>query len=44
MKIYTNSLKANSYIYSSFNGEEKYIESLNENISYIDLVDMMDFG
>ncbi|MBU1657694.1 restriction endonuclease subunit S [bacterium] len=41
---YTNSLKANSYIYGAFNGEEKEIdESLKENISYIDLVDMMSF-
>lgn len=41
---YVNSYKANSYIYSAFNGEEKEIdESLKENISYIDLVDMMSF-
>jgi type I restriction enzyme M protein len=41
---YTNSLKANSYIYAVFNGEEKEIdESLKENISYMDLVDMMNF-
>jgi len=41
---YTNILKANSYIYSSFNGKEKEIvESLKENISYINLVDMMSF-
>ncbi|WP_294960572.1 restriction endonuclease subunit S [Sulfurimonas sp.] len=41
---FTNSLKANSYIYSAFNGEFKEIdESLRDNISYIDLVDMMTF-
>ncbi|MCF6309195.1 MAG: restriction endonuclease subunit S [Sulfurimonas sp.] len=41
---YTNSLKTNSYIYSAFNGEFKDIdESLKNNISYIDLVDMMTF-
>lgn len=41
---YTNSLKANSYIYSAFNGELKDIdESLEENISYVDLVNMMTF-
>ena len=41
---YENSLKANSYIYSAFDGEEKEIdESLKENVSYIDLVDMMQF-
>lgn len=41
---FTNSLKANSYIYSAFNGEVKTVdESLKENISYIDLVDMMTF-
>lgn len=42
---YVNSYKANSYIYAAFNGEEKEIdESLKENISYIDLVDMMSFN
>ncbi|WP_152632379.1 restriction endonuclease subunit S [Aliarcobacter butzleri] len=42
---YENPLKANSYVYSAFNGEEKYIdESLKENISYMNLVDMMDFS
>lgn len=41
---YTNSLKANSYIYSAFSGEEKEIdESLKDNISYVDLVDMITF-
>ncbi len=41
---YSNNLKANSYIYSAFNGEFKEIdESLKENISYIHLVDMMIF-
>lgn len=42
---YENLLKANSYVYSAFNGEEKIIdESLKENISYMNLVDMMDFS
>jgi type I restriction enzyme M protein len=42
---YENSLKANSYVYSAFNGEEKNIdESLKDNISYMNLVDMMDFS
>lgn len=42
---YENQLKANSYVYSAFNGEEKDIdESLKENISYMNLVDMMDFS
>ncbi len=41
---YTNELKANSYIYAAFEGKEKEIdESLKENISYIDLIDMMSF-
>ncbi|MCF6330020.1 MAG: N-6 DNA methylase [Sulfurimonas sp.] len=41
---HTNDLKANSYIYSAFNGELKEIdESLKDNISYVDLVDMMTF-
>ncbi len=41
---YTNSLKANSYIYSAFNGEFKTIdESLKQNVAYIDLVDMMTY-
>ncbi|MEA3455018.1 MAG: N-6 DNA methylase [Campylobacterota bacterium] len=41
---YTNSLKANSYICSAFGGEYQEIdESLKDNISYIDLVDMMIF-
>jgi len=41
---YSNTLKANSYIYSAFNGERKEIdESLKKNISYVDLVDMMTF-
>ncbi len=41
---YTNNLKANSYIYSAFNGEFKDIdESLKDNVSYINLVDMMTF-
>jgi len=41
---YTNSLKANSYIYSAFDGNLKDIdESLKDNISYIDLIDMMIF-
>ena len=41
---YTNSLKANSYIYSAFNGEFKTIdESLKENVSYVDLVDLMTY-
>ena len=41
---YTNSLKANSYIYSAFNGVLKEIdERLKDNISYVDLVDMMTF-
>jgi type I restriction enzyme M protein len=42
---YENLLKANSYVYSAFNGEEKIVdESLKENISYMNLVDMMDFS
>jgi len=41
---YDNALKANSYIYSAFNGEFKKIdESLKDNISYVDLADMMTF-
>jgi len=41
---YTNALKANSYIYSAFNGELKEIDkSLKDNISYVDLVDIMGF-
>ncbi|NOQ32358.1 MAG: N-6 DNA methylase [Helicobacteraceae bacterium] len=41
---YENSLKANSYIHSAFNGKLKDIdESLKENISYINLIDMMTF-
>ena len=41
---YENSLKANSYIYSAFGGELKDIdESLKDNVSYVDLVDMMIF-
>ncbi|MFT5835741.1 MAG: type I restriction enzyme M protein [Sulfurimonas sp.] len=41
---YSNSLKVNSYIYSAFNGEFNTIdESLKDNISYVDLVDMMTF-
>ena len=42
---YENPLKANSYVYSAFNGEEKIIdESLKENILYMNLVDMIDFS
>ena len=41
---YENSLKANSYIYSAFGGEFQEIdESLQNNVSYVDLVDMMSF-
>lgn len=41
---YENSLKANSYIYSAFGGEFKEIdESLKDNVSYVNLVDMMSF-
>ncbi len=41
---YDNALKANSYIYSAFNGEFKEIdESLKNNISYVYLLDMMTF-
>lgn len=41
---YENSLKANSYIYSAFDGEFKKIdENLKDNIFYVDLVDMMSF-
>jgi type I restriction enzyme M protein len=41
---YTNPLKVNSYIYSAFNGEFKEIDkSLKKNISYVDLVDMINF-
>ena len=42
---YINPSKANSYIYSAFNGEFKEIdECLKKNISYVDLVDMMSFS
>ena len=42
---YTNELKANSYIYSAFSAEYKEIdESLKENVSYVSLVDMMNFA
>ena len=41
---YKNTLKANSYIYSAFDGKMNDIdESLKKNISYVDLVDMMTF-
>ena len=41
---YDNNLKVNSYIYSAFNGKFQDIdESLKDNISYINLVDMMSF-
>lgn len=41
---YTNKLKANSYIYSAFNGDFKEIdESLKHNVSYVNLIDMMNF-
>ncbi|MEA1917504.1 MAG: restriction endonuclease subunit S [Campylobacterota bacterium] len=41
---YENSLKANSYIYSAFNGKLQDIDdTLKDNISYVDLVDMMTF-
>jgi len=41
---YANSLKANSYIYSAFRSEFREIdESLKENVSYVDLVDMMTY-
>ena len=41
---YDNGLKANSYIYSAFNGEFREIdESLKRNVSHVDLVDMMSF-
>jgi len=41
---YINNQKANSYIYSAFGGEYKEIdESLKDNVSYSDLVDMMIF-
>jgi len=41
---YENSLKANGYIYSAFNGKFKEIdESVKDNISYVDLVDIMTF-
>ena len=41
---YKNFSKANAYIYSAFNGQLKEIdENLKNNISYIDLVDMMSF-
>jgi len=42
---YINPLKANSYIYSAFNGEHKEIDkSLKKNIAYVDLVDMINFN
>ncbi len=42
---YENLLKANSYVYSAFSGEEKSIDkSLKSNISYMNLVDMMEFS
>lgn len=42
---YENPLKANSYVYSAFNGKEKEIdENLKDNISYIDLIDLMEFS
>lgn len=42
---YENELKASSYIYSAYKGEFKTIdESLKGNISYVRLVDMLDFG
>lgn len=41
---YENNLKANNYIYNAFKGEFKEIdESLKNNISYVDLVDIMTF-
>lgn len=41
---YTNELKVNSYIYSAFEGEFNPIDkSLEDNVSYIDLVDMISF-
>jgi type I restriction enzyme M protein len=41
---YENFSKINSYIYSAFDGkEEKIDEKLKQNLSYIDLIDMMDF-
>lgn len=41
---YENNLKANSYIYNAFNGIYKDIDkSLKDNISHINLVDMMSF-
>lgn len=41
---YKNLEKVNSYIYSAFNGEEKKIdEKFKNNLSYINLVDMMVF-
>lgn len=42
---YENNLKVNSYIYSAFDGKLNDIdESLKDNISYINLVDMMNFN
>ena len=41
---YDNALKVNSYIYSAFNGKVKDIDDgLKDNLSYIDLIDMIDF-
>ncbi len=41
---YKNSSKVNSYIYSAFNGNEVQVdEKLKKNLSYIDLIDMIDF-
>ncbi len=41
---YNNDLKANAYIHAAFNGELKEIEeSLKNNVSYVNLVDMMTF-
>lgn len=42
---YTNKFKANSYIYAAFLGQHNPVEtSLNENISHLNLVDMMLFN
>ena len=42
---YENFSKANAYIYSAFNGQLKEIdENLKNNISYINLVDIMSFN
>lgn len=43
-KSYDNEQRASSYIYSAYKGEFKAIdETLKENVSYVSLIDMLDF-